>query len=44
MRDWRDTPEGSLVVYDEAQQVHLYPSNAQRGPVTDERLTAMETP
>lgn len=41
--DWRDTPEGSLVIYDEAQQQHLYPSNAQRGPVTDERLTAMET-
>lgn len=41
--DWRDTPEGSLVVYDEAQQEHLYPSNAQRGKVTDERLTAMET-
>lgn len=41
--DWRDTPEGSLVIYDEAQQAHLYPSNAQRGPVTDERLTAMET-
>lgn len=41
--DWRDTPEGALVVYDEAQQSHLYPSNAQRGPVTDQRLTAMET-
>lgn len=41
--DWRDTPEGSVVIYDEAQQPHLYPSNAQRGPVTDERLTAMET-
>lgn len=41
--DWRNTPEGSLVIYDEAQQAHLYPSNAQRGPVTDERLTAMET-
>lgn len=41
--DWRDTPEGSLVIYDEAQQQHLYPSNAQRGPVTDQRLTAMET-
>lgn len=41
--DWRDTPEGSLVVYDEAQQSHLYPSNAQRGRVEDERLTAMET-
>ena len=31
--DWRDTPEGSLVIYDEAQQAHLYPSNAQRGKV-----------
>lgn len=41
--DWRETPEGSLVIYDECQQPHLYPSNAQRGLVTDERLTAMET-
>lgn len=41
--DWRDTPEGSLIIYDEAQQAHLYPSNAQRGKVEDERLTAMET-
>lgn len=41
--DWRDTPQGSLVIYDEAQQSHLYPSNAQRGKVDDERLTAMET-
>lgn len=41
--DWRDTPEGSVVIYDEAQQPHLYPSNAQRGKVDDERLTAMET-
>jgi zona occludens toxin (predicted ATPase) len=38
--DWRDTPEGSLVIYDEAQEV--YPSNAKPGIVTDERLTAME--
>lgn len=41
--DWRETPEGSVVIYDEAQQPHLYPSNAQRGRVDDERLTAMET-
>ncbi|AXH73053.1 MAG: zonular occludens toxin [Inoviridae sp.] len=41
--DWRDTPEGSLVIYDECQQPHLYPSDAKRGLVTDERLTAMET-
>lgn len=41
--DWRDTPDGSLVIYDEAQQEHLYPANAQRGLVSDKRLTAMET-
>lgn len=40
--DWRDTPEGSLVIYDEAQQPHLYPSTANRGEVKDERLRAME--
>lgn len=41
--DWRETPEGSLVIYDECQQPHLYPSDAKRGKVEDERLTAMET-
>lgn len=41
--DWRDCPNGSFVIYDEAQQPHLYPSNAQRGKVEDERLTALET-
>lgn len=41
--DWRETPDGSLVIYDECQQSHLYPATAQRGLVTDERLTAMET-
>ena len=40
--DWRDTPEGSLVIYDEAQQPHLYPSTAHRGEVKDERLRQME--
>lgn len=40
--DWRDTPEGSLVIYDEAQQPHLFPSTANRGEVKDERLRAME--
>lgn len=40
--DWRDTPEGALVVYDEAQQPHLYPSTAHRGEVKDERLRQME--
>lgn len=40
--DWRDTPDGSIVIYDECQQPHLYPANAQKGTVHDERLTAME--
>jgi zona occludens toxin (predicted ATPase) len=40
--DWRDTPEGSLVIYDEAQQPHLYPSTAHRGEIKDERLRSME--
>lgn len=40
--DWRDTPEGSLVIYDEAQQPHLYPSTAHRGEVKDDRLRQME--
>lgn len=41
--DWRDTPEGSVVFYDECQQPHLYPADGKRGSVEDERLTAMET-
>lgn len=41
--DWRDTPHGSVVIYDECQQPHLYPATAQRGAVEDARLTAMET-
>lgn len=41
--DWRDTPDGSVVFYDECQQEHLYPATGQRGQVADERLTAMET-
>lgn len=38
--DWRDTPEGSVVIYDECQEI--FPSNAKPGVVSDERLTAME--
>src|SRR5690606_37667589 len=34
-------PEGSLVIYDEAQQPRLYPSTAHRGEVKDERLRSM---
>jgi len=39
--DWRDTPEGSLVVYDEAQRT--YPSTGKAGRVDDERITSLET-
>lgn len=38
--DWRETPEGSVVIYDEAQEI--FPSNAKPGIVSDERLTSME--
>ena len=41
--DWRETPDGSVVIYDECQQPHLYPADGQRGKVADDRLTAMET-
>lgn len=41
-KDWRDTPHGSLVIYDECQQEGLYPATAQRGIVSDERITSME--
>lgn len=39
--DWRDTPEGSVVVYDEAQK--KYPSTGQPGVAQDERIRALET-
>ena len=42
-KDWRDTPDGSVVIYDECQQEDLYPADAKRGKVFDERITAMET-
>lgn len=41
--DWTETPDGSVVIYDECQQVHLYPATGERGKVTDKRLTALET-
>jgi len=38
--DWRETPEGSVVIYDECQEI--FPSNAKPGLVHDERITSME--
>jgi len=40
--DWRETPEGSMVVYDEAQDDHLFPSSGKPGVSQDERVRAME--
>lgn len=39
--DWRDTPEGSVVMYDECQKI--YPSTGRAGVADDERIRAMET-
>jgi len=39
--DWRDTPEGSVVIYDECQKI--FPSDGKAGVATDERMRAMET-
>lgn len=39
--DWRDTPEGSLIIYDEAQR--RFPSTGRPGVPDDERLRALET-
>ncbi|KFN42138.1 zonular occludens toxin domain-containing protein [Arenimonas oryziterrae] len=38
--DWRDTPEGSFVVYDEAQKI--FPSTAKVGVSEDPRIRALE--
>jgi len=39
--DWQDTPEGSLVVYDEAQKT--YPSTGKPGQSQDPRIQALQT-
>lgn len=39
--DWRDTPEGSLVVYDEVQR--RWPSTGRPGHADDEDIRALET-
>lgn len=39
--DWRDTPEGSLVVYDEVQR--RWPSTGRPGHAPDEDIRALET-
>ena len=39
--DWRDTPEGSLVVYDECQ--HRWPSTGKPGAHPSEVVAAIDT-
>ncbi|WP_220721570.1 zonular occludens toxin domain-containing protein [Agarivorans litoreus] len=39
--DWRETPEGSIVTYDECQR--LFPSTGKAGNSTDDKVIAMET-
>lgn len=41
--DWRDLPDGSLVIYDEAQQEHLFPATGRPGAPNDERLLRFDT-
>lgn len=38
--DWRNTPEGSLVIYDEAQS--FFPSSGRAGNSTDPRIVALD--
>lgn len=39
--NWQDTPEGSVVVYDECQRI--FPSTGKPGVAEDARIRAMET-
>ncbi|MBF0245253.1 MAG: hypothetical protein HQL31_08270 [Planctomycetes bacterium] len=39
--DWTKTPEGSVVIYDEAQQ--FFPGTGKAGNSNDPRITALET-
>lgn len=39
--DWRETPPGSLVIYDEAQQI--FPATGKPGAPDDERILRLDT-
>lgn len=41
--DWRECPDGSLLIYDEAQQEHLFPATGRPGAPNDERLLRFDT-
>lgn len=38
--DWRDTPEGSVIFYDEAQKI--FPSDGRTGVAQDDRIRSLE--
>jgi len=41
--DWQTTPEGSLCIYDEAQQEHLFPATGVPGNSKDSRIARLDT-
>jgi len=41
--DWRELPDGSLVIYDEAQAENLFPATGKPGAPTDERVLRFDT-
>lgn len=41
--DWRTLPDGSLVIYDEAQSRDLFPATGKPGLPEDERISALDT-
>jgi hypothetical protein len=41
--DWRECPDGSVVIYDEAQQEHLFPATGKPGLTDDARIARLDT-
>lgn len=41
--DWRECPDGSVVIYDEAQQEHLFPATGKPGLPDDQRIARLDT-
>lgn len=41
--DWRTCPDGSLIIYDEAQQRHLFPATGKPGLPDDPRISDFDT-
>lgn len=41
--DWRTLPDGSMVIYDEAQSRHLFPATGKPGLPEDSRISDLDT-